>query len=169
MSPDSDVERALASQSFEILVDDTLAFERAMTRSAYAYWNAARGKNSMPRRSDLTPRGMKSFIRNVVMAEPRQVGAEWDYFVRLAGTEVEKVIGPVSGKLIGSVAPEELAPRWRFILDQARVPQKPVRCVSRVLAQNKTWLMGEIFAGPLSDDGQSVSMVFGCLEFWAAV
>lgn len=169
MSPDRDVERALESQSFRILVDDTLAFERDVTRKAYAYWNAARGQRAMPKRSNLTTRGMKSFMRNVIMAEPRQVDAGWDYFIRLAGTEVEKVIGPVSGKLVGSVAAEELKARWRFILDQARVPPRPARCASRVLAQNKTWLIGEVFVAPLSDDGQSVSMVFGCFDFWAAI
>jgi hypothetical protein len=169
VSPDRDVERALASQSFQILVDHKLAFERDVTRKAYAYWNTARGQRSMPKRSDLTARGMKPFLRNVVIAEPRKLNNEWDYFVRLAGTEVEKVIGHVNGKLIGSVAAEELKSRWRFILDQGRVPPRPARCISRVLAQKKTWLTAEVFVAPLSEDGQRVSMVFGCLDFWAAI
>lgn len=169
MSPDGDLDRALMSQSFQILVDDELAFERDVTRRAFEYWNAARGELGMPKRNDLTTQGMKSFMRNVIMAEPRQVNGEWDYFIRLAGTEVEKVIGQVTGKLIGSAAPEDLKPRWCFILDQARVPARPARCVSRVMAQSKTWLTGEVFVAPLSEDGQSVSIVFGCLDFWAAI
>jgi hypothetical protein len=144
-----------------VTYDPTLAFVHPALVKALTYWNLRRGDRAMPSRSDLTPQGMRAFLPHVALIDVLDMpGAEPDYFIRLAGTAIEQVIGPRSGKTLATDTPPGLALRWRTQYDMMLRSRKPLRSVARIGYHNKTWLEGEHLSAPLSDDGEKINAIF---------
>src|SRR5260370_37102735 len=82
-----------------ITYDPTLSFAHPALVKAFTYWNSSRGERAMPTRADIAPRRMRSFLPHVALIEVKpRPGAEPDYFVRLAGTAIEEVLGKRTGR-----------------------------------------------------------------------
>jgi hypothetical protein len=151
-----------------IIHDPTLSFAHPALVKAFAYWNSRRRDRAMPRRADITPQGMRSFLPHVALVEVKtRPGNGPDYFVRLAGAAIEEVFGKRTGRPLTEDVPPELAVRWRAQFDAVVNSQKPLRATGRIAFENKTWLEAEILCAPLSEDGTQVGMVL--LAFAAAV
>jgi hypothetical protein len=111
---------------------------------------------------------MRSFLPHVALVEVKPgPGGEPDYFVRLAGTAIEEVLGKRTGRSLTQDLPPALAQRWRAQFDAVLKSRQPLRATGRIAYDNKTWLEAEILYAPLSEDGTDVSMVF--LAFAATV
>jgi hypothetical protein len=143
-----------------VAYDATLSFEHPALVAALAYWRRQCGDRTMPRRAAIDPRGMKDFLTHVglveVLARP---GEPIDYFVRVAGQDIEDVLGPRTGRSLTAALPPVLAARWRDGFDRVRELKKPLRATTRVAFENKTWLAAENLCAPISEDGSRVSMM----------
>ncbi len=152
-----------------ILWDWSLAFEQAPTQRAFAYWRSCCGAHSMPARSDISPSGMSKFLARVILVEiQRSPGEDDQYRIRLAGSQVEEVVGPIGGRDIGSFLTPELVVRWRDFFGKVRAAEKPARLTGRVSYENKVWLSGEALLAPLRDETGAVSMLFMAVSFQPA-
>jgi hypothetical protein len=122
----------------------------------------------MPARPEIDPIEMRGFLPNVVLIELRRMGdaadAPVDYFIRLAGTQVEQVFGRISAGLLGDALPTKYVQRWRHLFDEA-LAQGPVRCRSKVGFREQTFLEGEVLVAPLGD-GERPAMLFVVFAFW---
>jgi hypothetical protein len=149
-----------------ILWDWSLAFEQAPTQKAYAYWCSRCGTHNMPARSDMSPSGMSRFLPHIILVEiQRSPGVEDQYRIRLAGTHVEEIMGPIGGRDIRSFLTPELLDRWREFFGEVRAAEKPARLTGRVSYENKTWLAGEGLLAPLRDETDAVAMLFMAISF----
>ncbi|HEY1632329.1 MAG TPA: PAS domain-containing protein [Rhizomicrobium sp.] len=149
-------------------VDRSVALTRDANRKAYAYWRAARGTRRWPARRDLTPQGMKPFMRHVGLVERRahaQGGAS--YVIRYAGAKIETVYGPITGKALGEFLTPELEARWRIIFDAAFQAKEPIRFATSVMFGGKNYLAAEVLLAPLGE-GDEVSMLFAGVDIWPA-
>ena len=164
--PSSD--SSLLEQSLPpIAIDDSLFFVRPETREALAYWKSRLDGRPMPSRADLDPRAMRAFMPNVALVELRQApDGTQDYYIRLAGTALEQLFGPLTGQSISAFLPAEIEARWRRMFDAARDAAAPIRTIGRIAFQKKTWLEGETLTAPLGADGKTVSMLFVVLASW---
>ena len=99
-----------AGEPFQL--HDDLSFQRPVNAKALAYWRARAAGRAMPARADIDPVDMRGFIANVGLVDVLADGRETPEFrVRLAGTAVEEVFGPVTGKTLSELPPY-FATRW---------------------------------------------------------
>ena len=144
-----------------IALDWKLDFASGELKQALAYWNSCRGERKRPTRADLNPVDMSKFLKNVALFDVRYTSTTVRAFrVRLAGTNVEQVYGPISGHVIDEVLPAEIAARWQWCLDAVCEADRPLRLTGRVGFEDKYWLTGEILVAPLGDEMRPVSMIF---------
>jgi hypothetical protein len=136
-----------------IKFDPVMKFQSAPLQEAFDYWDAIRGGRIMPTRAELLPRDMKRFISHVGMIEPmsKKTGVQ-DYFVRLAGSHVEEIFGPRTGRPLGEGVPPEIVARWRIGYDMVQRSAKPVKATARVAYKGKNWIEVEVLVAPLGED-----------------
>jgi hypothetical protein len=146
--------------SFTITYDEKCAFAHPKLVEAFAFWSACCGGRSMPMRTDIHPSGMRHFLTHVSLVDVRTGSdAAFDYFVRVSGTEVERVLGRRSGKMLTDGVPADQIPRWRTPFDRVLESGRPLRSFGRLLFHNKTWLNSENMYAPLSDGGVPAAML----------
>jgi hypothetical protein len=150
-----------------IMVDRQLGFLHPANRDALAYWRSKSRDRAMPSRAQIDPIDMRGFLANVGLAEvtiePR--GAP-RYRIRLAGTIIEEVFGPVTGQPLDEALPPPIAERWRRIFDVAFAARAPIRATTRVIHEGKSFLTAEVLMAPLSEDEKTISMLFASGAFW---
>lgn len=152
-----------------ITVDWELSFSRAQTRLALTYWTSLCAGRKMPRRSELRPQAMRSFLKHVNLVDVQvRESARLDYVFSLQGQHALEVVGPVSNRSFDDVLPAHVAQRWRTCLDVAYRAAKPVRFASRILANGKLWLDSESLMAPLGDEAKGVDTIFLVLASWPA-
>ncbi|HEY4941244.1 MAG TPA: PAS domain-containing protein [Rhizomicrobium sp.] len=162
MPPDATPEPELPS----IEVDRTLAFARPETQKGYTYWKSCCGTRSMPARADISPAGMREFIQHVGLLDWSEQDGKTEFHIRLAGARIEQLIGAASGKRLHDIAPPVVLKRWNMIYRLVCDERRPFRFSSRMTALGKDYLASEVLVAPLSDDGKTVSMLFGVLVAW---
>jgi hypothetical protein len=166
MSLPSDAALRTANDMPPMVIDGSLTLVRPATIKARTYWDNIRGERSMPTRQDISPRDMREFLAHVALFEIHELAdGTIDYRIRLAGSVVEEVFGPIGGKSIRETLPPDIAQRWRTFLDTVRKSAEPLRVTSRVAFQNKSWLASELFLAPLGQHGE-VTMLFGAADMW---
>jgi hypothetical protein len=150
-------------------IDRTLTFTRETTRKAHDYWQARRGVRRWPSRKDITPQGMKDFMRHIGLVEVRRMAdGHATYFIRLAGDKIESVYGAITGKTLSEFLPAALEARWRMVFDAAIAEQAPMRLTTRVMFGGKSYLAAEVLLAPLGE-GDEVSMLYAAVDVWPAV
>ena len=104
---------------------------------------------------------MRSFIAHVSLTDI-EIGdrGEVRYFVRLAGTEIERVLGRRSGKPLLDGIPSDQIIRWLEPHERVRSSGKPLRGYGRLAFGGKNWLKGEYLHAPLGD-GPAPTGIFG--------
>lgn len=153
--------------------DPCLGFHRMEFRLLVATWRDLGADEHLPSRKDLTPRRLKSLLRNIVIYE-RVTNGGVHYRVRLMGTAFADVMGDMTGHFLNDVVPPEHLPRWQAALDTALEAAAPLRFVARAdTPPGKSFLVGEYFEAPLLDDDGCPSLVLAAGHFaprhWADV
>jgi hypothetical protein len=148
-----------------VVVDPTLTFTHRGLQHAADYWRTMCADHPMPAREDMRTSEMREFINYITLVgidEPDRLESE--FTIRLAGKEVEKVFGPISGKPLTGAIPDDAAARWRSGYNLVRTTRQPVRFCGHVRFEDKRWLMGETLMAPLGDS--VVRMIFCAFAAW---
>jgi hypothetical protein len=82
-------QRAPERSSVEVIGLDAL--DDALVRMGAAYWRLLKAGRAMPARSELNPRAMMGFLRNVVLMRVLDGGADYEY--RIAGDAYVQAYG----------------------------------------------------------------------------
>jgi len=155
------------AQTHPLVFDWLLRTTRPETTLARDYWVSLRGTGQLPKRSDLAPSEMKSFLSHVGLIDVRQRADGRDYIIRLAGSRWEAVFGPMKGKLIQDFLPSHVEARWRLLFDSVGARIEPVRVTTRISFKDMTWLATEMFVAPLREDNTGTGCLFMCFTSWS--
>lgn len=167
---------ALQSQAYPdaafapIAVDWELAFTRTPGKQAFAFWSELCAARPMPRRRDLDPRAMRSFLAHVNIIEitcPRD-NTDVEYVVALQGQRALDVFGNVAQRRLSDVLPLNVEQRWRYCFELCRNAQSPVRLSSRICSGAKLWLDSESLLAPLGDAANGIDSLFLVFDCWPA-
>ena len=143
--------------------DWNLNFEKQANVLACDYWRARCEGRPMPRRAELDPVAMRKFSAHVGLIDIRD--AEDDYVIRRSGSRLDEVYGPITGRSIREFLPPGLQATWRDMLGAVRAKLAPVRIVTGVDFEGKTWLNVEMLLAPLGEDGRA-NMIFMNFVAW---
>jgi hypothetical protein len=149
------------SRGWPLLCDDSLGFDTPKLKDALAYWHAQCAGRSQPKRTDLSPHGMKTFLSHVSLAEiETRPDGKTRWRTRLQGSDIDKVYGPMTGRYIDEVIKGETLNRWmttiQFVLDSAR----PLRFLTELPLPDREPVVMDSLLAPLSSDGVSFDMLF---------
>jgi hypothetical protein len=136
-------------------------------RPVLDYWELKRGARRMPTRHDIEPLELKPYLRHLFLTEALP-GDEFRF--RLLGSEITERYGRNStGKTIREVyADQPVIADWLTGMYVAVTTRKlPVLATGTLRALRKEHIFSEALHMPLSDDGESVSMIFGVARYSA--
>jgi len=148
-----------------IVVDYDLKFRHPYLGAALAYWRACCRDRAMPARADLDPVDMRKFLPNVLLAEVVAGRRGPEIRMRLAGTEIEAVFGPMTGKALADALPRDMVARWALLAETVLAARGPVRFVTRIAHLGQEFITAEAVAAPLSSNGTDIDMMFAVVLF----
>jgi hypothetical protein len=138
-------------------------FKTLVVRDAYSYWLGKCDKRSMPSRSDIRPEQLRALLPYIFLVDIS--GDPTEFRFRLVGSEITAWAGREYTGL--AVNEADYGPQWRRIhavyLDVV-VSRQPRLDLYHAPWVNREFLYYERLVAPLSSDGQTVDMLFGCLH-----
>ncbi len=156
-------ERAV-KQNWHQRCDPTLSFTEPSCRQLLSIWRAKAGERKIPMRSDLTPRDLKDYLKNIVLGQREETNPS-RYRFRLIGTGLTNVLGEHTGRLFEeSIAPEHL-PRWVEVCDMILESELPWRFLGRVHIRGHEYLNAEHLYMPLAGQDGLPSYVMGYCRY----
>ena len=144
--------------------DPTLAFSDPVYERFLSLWRSKAGTRAMPAKSEITPRDLKDFLRDVVICQ-RVAEHPSDYTWRVIGTKVAEVVGENTGKTIAESTPPELAARWIECGDLILNGGQPMRFLGRVHLKDREYLDAENLFVPLANDDGLPAYIMGLCRY----
>ena len=153
-----------AQQKWHHFCDPTLAFSNPVHLGFLSLWQSKSGTRAMPAKSEITPRDLKDFLRDIVVIH--RVAENPSQFVwRLIGTKVGEVVGHNTGKTLEESAPPELCARWIECGDLILDGGQPLRFLGRVHLTGREYLDAENLFVPLANDEGRPTFVMGLCRY----
>jgi hypothetical protein len=152
----ADYNRAAREGGWHSLCDATLQFAHPALIKLLQLWRSEAGETGIPLRRTMSPRLLKTVLRDVALYQRIGEGAGRRYRIRLMGTAFATVLGDLTGKFVDEAVPAEFVVRWHASLDATLGTRAPLRFVGREDTKGLTFLTGEFFSAPMiGDDGQA--------------
>jgi hypothetical protein len=156
--------RKAVEQRWDSLCDPTLAFSNSSYDGFLDIWRAKAGNRAMPKRSEMTPRDLKDFLRNIGIFE--RIGENpSSYLIRLIGTGLTQITGHVTGRTFEESVPPDFLPRYTESCDLVVDGGQPLRFVGRVHLNGHEYLDAEHLYVPLSNDNGQPAYVMGLFRY----
>jgi hypothetical protein len=157
--------RASKAGDWHSLCDVTLKFLHPDLIKLHELWKSEATENGVPLRRTMSPRLLKSFLRDIALYERIGEGAQRRYRVRLMGTSFAQILGDLTGKFLDEAVAADILPRWYGALDATLGAKAPLRFLGREDTNQMSFLTGEFFSAPLiADDGQ-INLVLGAARY----
>lgn len=153
-----------SQQKWHHFCDPGLAFKDPLYGRFLSLWQQKAGSRAMPARSDITPRDLKDFLRNIVLFE-REGTQPSRYRWRVIGTGITDILGHNTGKTFEESVPGELLSRWIECGDLVLDGGQPLRFLGRVHLRGREYLDAEHLYVPLANDNQEPSFIMGFCRF----
>lgn len=144
---------------------DPAEIAQPILRPVRDYWERKRGARPMPPRHEVEPAELKAYLRNLFLIEPLP-GAEFRY--RLLGSEITDRYGRNStGKTVRETYAQQpaIADWYTALLQAVTTCRRPVFASGTLATVGKGHVLSEAVFLPLSDDGASVTMIFGAVRY----
>ncbi len=151
-------------QKWHSLCDPTLAFSNSSYDGFLDIWRAKAGSRAMPKRTEIKPRDLKDFLRNIGIFERIKENPS-SYVIRLIGTGLTHVTGHVTGKTFEESVPPDLLPRWIESCDLMLDGGKPLRFLGRVHLNGHEYLDAEHLYVPLANDIGQPTYLMGLFRY----
>ena len=138
-----------------------LPFTDARLETAYRYWQQKAGGRGMPRRADIDPTEIPKLLPDVMLVD---VAPKGRYRYRLIGTENARAQGVnATGRYLDEVVPgDEYKAHVIALYDECVRERRPLYSECLFLASHRQApeRHTKILFMPLSEDGESVNIVF---------
>jgi hypothetical protein len=159
--------QAQALRGFNYVVDPQ-SITQPILRPVLQYWEQKRGGRKLPGRGDIDPEELKPYLRHLFLIEVLGGGT---FRYRLVGTEITERYGRNStGKTVREIyAGLPAIADWLTGMMLAVTERKrPVLAIGTLKMVGKEHIFSESLHLPLSDDGDSVTMIFGAARYSAS-
>jgi hypothetical protein len=156
-------ERAVR-QKWHQRCDPTLSFADPPYNELLSLWRAKAGDHKMPLRSQMTPRDLKDYLRNIILGQREEKNPS-RYRFRLIGTGLTQIVGEHTGHRFEDSIPHEHLSRWIEVCDMILESEQPWRFLGRVHIEGREYLHAEHLYMPLADQDGVPSYVMGYCRY----
>ncbi|HJT42334.1 MAG TPA: PAS domain-containing protein [Rhizomicrobium sp.] len=153
-----------AREKWYYYCDPSLAFCDSLHDPLIKLWHTKADGRTMPRRSDLSPRDLKEFLRNIVLFQRDQVNPS-HYIWRLIGTKVTEITGHHTGKSFEETLSPSHVERWVNCYDLVLAGKQPLRFLGRVHLTGREYLDADNLFVPLANDDDEPAFVMGLCHY----
>ncbi len=140
-------------------VDLDVGLKADVLQQIHAYWVSKCGAGTMPDRLDIDPHEMGRLLPFVSLFEVSRTADGIELFPRLAGQEMERVMGPIHLRPLDQTLAPHIVERWKNIAAIVVEIRKPIRTVGVVHHREKHYIRSEVYAAPLTHGGPDVGMI----------
>jgi len=151
-------------QNWNHFSDPTLAFSLPRYSRMIDIWREKAAGRAMPRRSDMTARDLKDFLRDIFLVHRDAVNPS-RYSWRLIGTSVTDVLGHHTGKTFEESMPPNHLERWIETGDMILESEQPWRFRGRVHIRGREYLDAENLYLPLANDNDEPAFIMGFCRY----
>jgi hypothetical protein len=155
---------AALRQKWHQRCDPTLSFRDPGYTNLLSIWREKAGARKMPRRSQMSPRDLKDYLKNIILGQREETNPS-RYRFRLIGTGLTEVVGEHTGQRFEDSIPPEHLPRWVECCDMILESEQPWRFLGRVHVNGREYLHAEHLYMPLEDDAGVASYVMGYCRY----
>lgn len=139
---------------------DVLSWCSPKTVNLYRYWDSCRGGQPMPRRADIDPVDMRSWLGRVTLIDVDAAGKHFRY--RLVGTEIVALRGfDPTGRSVEAAWPHEDAELVLATYRQVTEQKTPIFCHAAERWHYERDPVVGVMLLPLSNDGEKVDQILG--------
>jgi hypothetical protein len=146
---------------------DPATVDGPTTAAVLAYWQQKRGRRPMPARADIDPLELRAILRHVFLIDVLPGEAEFRF--RLLGTAITERYGRDSTrKTVREVyadADPAFVAWYTAMLVAVKTSRRPVLAAGPMLMVRKDFVSFRALHLPLSDDGDTVNLIFGATDF----
>jgi hypothetical protein len=152
-------------QDWHHFCDPTLAFTLPRYNQLIELWRAKADGRRLPRRSSLTPRDLKEFLRDILLFQRLSTHPS-HYIWRLVGTSVSEIVGHHNpGETFeATFSPKDLQ-RWVETADMILESEQPWRLRGRVHIRGREYLDAENLYLPLANDNDEPAFLMGLCRY----
>jgi hypothetical protein len=160
---------ALAEQKGWPMIDDPhLRFVTPQLKTVLSIWQAKRAGHTLPARSALSLRDLKSALANIGLLDITSTAGRMRFRVRLSGGAIDAFLGsPPMGRFIDEVVPRDFSEKWAATWRPSISARTPARIVARVEFPNRRYYVAETLNAPLAEDGESPDVFMTATYFHA--
>jgi hypothetical protein len=156
--------RRAAQQNWHHFCDPTLAFSQPRYSQLIDLWKTKANGRRVPRRSELTARDLKDFLRDILLFQ-RISSNPSNYIWRIIGTSVSEIVGHHTGKTFVETFPPQDLQRWVETADMILESEQPWRMRGRVHIRGREYLDAENLYLPLADDNDVPCYLLGLCRY----
>ncbi len=154
------------SQRFQPIADRTLDFRSDNLRQLHRYWDEKRAGRAMPQRPDIDPTEIPTLLSHIAL-----IGVETDprrLYYRLIGTHITQALGrDHTGKYFDEAFRGLMLEDITRVYDGVIVSRAPIRYSGKALYSKNEYRDYESVHLPLSQDGETVSVIMVGQEYFA--
>jgi hypothetical protein len=151
-------------QKWQHFCDPTLAFTQPKYQALISIWRDKAGNRKMPKRSELTARDLKEFLRDLLLFQRESTNPSI-YRWRLIGTKMTEIVGHHTGRTFEESFPSEHLRRWVETSDMILESERPWRLCGRVHISGREYLDAENLYLPLADENNEPSFLLGLCHY----
>ena len=142
-----------------IEVDLRLDFHSRLLGEIHEYWLSKCAGRTMPDRRNLDPTELGRLLPYVSLFDVSHTVDGIALFPRLAGQELERVMGSIHMRPLGETLAPDIVSRWCSMVALVYAWKAPVRTTGVVHHHEKHFIHSEVYIAPLAHDGLDMSMV----------
>ena len=151
---------------FQPIADRTLDFRSDKLRQLHRYWDEKRAGRAMPQRPDIDPTEIPTLLQHIALigveTEPRRL------YYRLMGTHITEALGrDYTGKYFDEVFRGLMLDDITRVYDAVIASCAPIRYSGKALYSKNKYRDYESVHLPLSQDGETVSVIMVGQEYFA--
>lgn len=146
------------------MIDDLPTPRHPINRDSLAHWLKMRGTRRMPSRRDLDPEDIPGLLPNVVLMDVTADPLDFRY--RLVGTTVDYHLHrPLTGLWVSELPHQRRGSVFWATMESVVRDRRPVLSNIPYVGPHKDYKTIEDLIMPLSDDQQTVNMLFVTVAF----
>lgn len=146
------------SAGWPMRCDAACHFGERKLNELLAVWRE-KAKNGVPSRAALDMRTLKSFMRHITILEKVDTPNGHSYRFRLFGSALAMVFGEHTGHLLEEMVLPSAYPGWLAFYDMVLATRAPLQLINTFRVEMISFLRGELFAAPLTDDSGDVRYI----------
>lgn len=154
-------------EGWSMRADTKLHFDAPELNALRDVWREkARASGGLPSRADFDARALKPFLRHISIVERAlNPAGHMSYRYRYFGSALTGRFGEQTGQFIEMSVPSDRLERWIAAYDSVLDAAGPMRFLSYYEIPRVSYLNGESFSAPLSNDGKKPTTILSCTYF----